>query len=87
MQDMCRGSPGLNKSEVGCVELHDGSKFELADKFCYFGDMLCAGGGAMAGAEAGAEARVETGAEAGAEAGTVAGATAGTATKLLLRCC
>jgi hypothetical protein len=32
--------------EVGCVELDDGSKFELVDKFCYLGDMLSAGGGA-----------------------------------------
>ena len=28
----------------GCVELEDGSKFEHVDKFCYLGDMLCAGG-------------------------------------------
>ena len=47
---------GLNKSEVGCVELDDGSKFELADKFCYLDDILWAGGGAIAGAVAGAEA-------------------------------
>ena len=26
------------------VELDDGSKFELVNKFCYLGDMLCAGG-------------------------------------------
>ena len=32
--------------EAGCVELDDGSKFELVEKFCYLGDMLCAGGGA-----------------------------------------
>ena len=31
--------------EAGCVELDDGSKFELVEKFCYLGDMLCAGGG------------------------------------------
>ena len=36
----------LNKLEAGCVELDDGSKFELVEKFCYLGDMLCAGGGA-----------------------------------------
>ena len=35
----------LNKSEVRCVELDDGSKFELVDKFCYLSDMFCAGGG------------------------------------------
>ena len=39
--DLC-----LNKLEAGCVELDDGSKFELVEKFCYLGDMLCAGGGA-----------------------------------------
>ena len=36
----------MNKLEAGCVELDDGSKFELVEKFCYLGDMLCAGGGA-----------------------------------------
>ena len=41
-----KGAQGLNKSEAGCVELDDGSKFELVDKFCYLGDMLCAGEGA-----------------------------------------
>ena len=35
----------MNKLEAGCVELDDGSKFELVEKFCYLGDMLCAGGG------------------------------------------
>ena len=35
------GAKGSNKSE-----LDDGSKFECVDKFCYLGDMLCAGGGA-----------------------------------------
>ena len=35
---------GSNKSE--CIELDDRSKFELVDKFCYLGDMLCAGEGA-----------------------------------------
>ena len=39
-----KGAQGLNKSEDGCVELDDGSKFELVDKFCYLGDMFCAGG-------------------------------------------
>ena len=34
----------MNKLEAGCVELDDGSKFELVEKFCYLGDMLCAGG-------------------------------------------
>ena len=29
MQDMCQGSQSLNKLEAGCVELDDGSKFEL----------------------------------------------------------
>ena len=38
-----RGAQGLNKSEAGCVELDDESKFEL-DIFCYLGDMLCAKG-------------------------------------------
>ena len=28
---------GLKKSEAGCVELDDGSKFELVNKFCYLG--------------------------------------------------
>ena len=46
MQDMCQGAQGLNKSVARFVELDDGSKFELFDKFCYLGDMLCAGGGA-----------------------------------------
>ena len=36
----------MNKLKAGCVELDDGSKFELVEKFCYLGDMLCAGGGA-----------------------------------------
>ena len=35
---------GLNKSVARFVELDDRSKFELVDKFCYFGDMLCVGG-------------------------------------------
>ena len=39
-----KGAQGLNKSEAGCVELEDRSKFQLVDKFCYLGDMLCAGG-------------------------------------------
>ena len=39
-----KGANGLNKSEVGCVELEGGSKFEPVDKFCYLGDMLCPGG-------------------------------------------
>ena len=41
-----KGAQSLNKLEAGCVELDDGSKFELVEKFCYLGDMLCAGGGA-----------------------------------------
>ena len=41
-----KGAQGSNKSEAWYVELDDGSKFELADKLCYLGDMLCAGGGA-----------------------------------------
>ena len=45
MQGMCQGNLDLNKSEVGCVELEDGSQFELVDEFCYLGDMLFAGGG------------------------------------------
>ena len=39
-----KGAQGLNKSEVGCIKLDDGSQFELVDKFCYLGDMSCAGG-------------------------------------------
>ena len=39
-----KGAQGTNKSKAGCVELEDGSKFKLVDKFCYLGDMLCAGG-------------------------------------------
>ena len=46
MQDICQGSSEFNQTRAGCVELDDGSKFELVDKFCYLGDMLCAGGGA-----------------------------------------
>ena len=41
-----KGAQASSKSEAGCVELDDGSKFELVDKFCYLGGMLCAGGGA-----------------------------------------
>ena len=39
-----KGAQGSNKSEAGCVELDDGSKFELVDKFCYLGDVLHTGG-------------------------------------------
>ena len=39
-----KGAQSLNKLEAGCVELDDGSKFEIVEKFCYLGDMLCAGG-------------------------------------------
>ena len=42
---MCRGVQDLDRSGVGCVGLDDGSKFGLVDRFCYLGDMLCAGGG------------------------------------------
>ena len=38
-------SPEFEQIRGGCVELDDGSKFELVEKFCYLGDMLCAGGG------------------------------------------
>ena len=38
-----KGAQGTNKSEAGCVELDDGSKFELVHIFFYLGDMLCAG--------------------------------------------
>ena len=39
-----KGARDSIKTEAGCVELDDGSKFELVDKFCYsLGDMLCAG--------------------------------------------
>ena len=41
-----KGAQGSIKTEAGCVKLDDGLKFELVDKFCYLGDMLCAGGGA-----------------------------------------
>ena len=41
-----KGAQGSIKTEAGCVELDDGSKFELVDKFCYLDAMLCAGGGA-----------------------------------------
>ena len=40
-----KGAQGSIKTEARCVELDDGSKFELVDKFCYLGDMLCAGRG------------------------------------------
>ena len=29
-----KGAQGLIKTEAGCVELDNGSKFELVDKFC-----------------------------------------------------
>ena len=35
-----KGAQSLNKLEAGCVELDDGSKFELVEKFCYLGDMF-----------------------------------------------
>ena len=41
-----KGAQSLNKLKAECVDLDDGSKFELVEKFCYLGDMLCAGGGA-----------------------------------------
>ena len=50
MQDMCHRSPGFKQIRGGVLkeaeffQLDDGSKFELVDKFCYLGDMLCAGG-------------------------------------------
>ena len=43
MQDVYQGDQGSNKSEE-FVELDNGSKFELPDKFCYLWDMLCARG-------------------------------------------
>ena len=33
-----KGAQGSIKSEAGCVELDDGSKFELVNKFCYLGE-------------------------------------------------
>ena len=46
MQTCVKEAKGLKTQGQVCVELEDGSKFKLVDKFYYLGDMLCAGRGA-----------------------------------------